>query len=213
MSKAIASLSFMIPTETPLSQVISPTEHDPHQKDLLTPFLSQASNKIMQSKVKTTVDSIMLALGPIFHEVKDYETIRLAMVVVMSKVIQATPERGKELQLFDITSNDILHALEQLLKIEETERAKLKSTIAAGIDAFDSLGESDSIGPALVAIEKAAEEHLTLGAQKPALMPSPEEINDMQGNIKEEARIERVCQEQGLRRDYPEEAQEDNKES
>lgn len=167
----------------------------------------------MQSKVKTTVDSIMLALGPIFHEVKDYETIRLAMVVVMSKVIQATPERGKELQLFDITSNDILHALEQLLQIEAAERAKLKSTLEAGIEQFGSLVQSDSIGPALVAIEKAAEEHLTLGAQKPALMPSPEDINDVQSAIEEEARIERDFQEQGLRRDYPEEAQEENKES
>ena len=144
----------------------------------------------MQAKVKTTVDSIMLACGPIFHDVQDYETIRLAMVVVMAKVIQATPERGRELQLFDITSNDILHALEQLLKIEEAERAKLKSTIAAGIDAFDSLGESDSIGPALVAIEKSAEEHLTLGAQKPALMPSQEDINDVR-SAQEEAASEK----------------------
>lgn len=169
----------------------------------------------MQSKVKTTVDSIMLALGPIFHEVKDYETIRLAMVVVMSKIIQATPERGKELEIFDVTSNDILHALEQLLQIEAAERAKLKSTLEAGIEKFGNLVQSDSIGPALVAIEKAVEEeketiyafrnpdetltkagmeqltksvialhtsdseHLTLGAQEPALMPSQEDINDV----------------------------------
>lgn len=140
----------------------------------------------MQAKVKTTVDSIMLAIGPIFHDVKDYETIRLAMVVVMSKVIQATPYRGMEMQVFDATSTDILHALEQLLKIEEAERAKLKSTIAAGIDAFDSLGSNDCIGPALVAIEKAAEEHLTLGAQEPALMPSAKDINDVR-SAQEEA--------------------------
>jgi len=167
----------------------------------------------MQSKVKTTVDSIMLALGPIFHEIKDYETIRLAMVVVMSKVIQATPYRGMELQVFDATSNDILLALEQLLKIEEAEKAKLAEKIDRGINGFANLVESNSIGPALVAIEKAAEEHLTLGAQKPNILPTPEEINDVQSAIEEEARIERARQEQGLRRDYPKEAQEENKES
>jgi len=144
----------------------------------------------MQAKVKTTVDSIMLALGPIFHDVQDYETIRLAMVVVMAKVIQATPYRGMEMQVFDATSTDILHALEQLLKIEEAERAKLKSTIAAGIDAFDSLGESNSIGPALVgevvAFDPAFASKEETEAFIESIKPSPEDINDVR-SAQEEA--------------------------
>lgn len=143
----------------------------------------------MQAKVKTTVDSIMLAIGPIFHDVKDYETIRLAMVVVMSKVIQATPYRGMEMQVFDATSNDILHALEQLLKIEEVERAKLAEKIDRGINGFENLVEAGPVtilsesGPALVgevvAFDPAFASKEETEAFIETVKPTSEDINDV----------------------------------
>lgn len=71
----------------------------------------------------------MQALGPVFHEVRDFETIRLAMAVVMAKVIQATPDRGKEFSIFAQTESDIKDALIQLLEIEESQTSKLAQTI------------------------------------------------------------------------------------
>ena len=155
----------------------------------------------MKASVKNTVDQIMAAIGPVFYQVKDYETIRLATAIVMAKVILSTPDTGKELEIFDATSNDILHALEQLLQIEAAEKAKLAQKLDRGINGFAHLVEAEPAtilsesGPALVGDVIAAankfteEEYEELKESVIKLhtpdRPSAEDENDVASAIEE----------------------------
>ena len=148
----------------------------------------------------------MLVLGAVFRKYQDFESIRLAMCVVMAKVIQATPDVGKELEIFDASSNDILHALEQLLQIEAAEKAKLAEKFDRGINGFANLVEAGPVeilsdaGPALVgdiidAANKLTEEEyekLKEGVIKLHMpdKPSAEDENDVASAIEEAGREE-----------------------
>ena len=140
---------------------------------------------LMQSIVHKTVESMTQALGPIFRETSDWETIRLATVMVMARVIQATPYKGKELEIFDATSNDILHALEQMLQLEEqavnaraAERDRTRSLVESGIEGFGNLAvvNGSEPGPALVGEPAVVEAEAAL--QIDDTLPEDEDFPD-----------------------------------
>ena len=140
---------------------------------------------LMQSNVHKTVESMTQALGPVFQQVQDWETIRLATVMVMARVIQATPYKGKELEIFDATTNDLLHALEQMLQLEEqavnaraAERDRVRATVEKGIDGFGALTvvNGSEPGPALVGEPTVVETEAT--SQIDDRLPEDEDFPD-----------------------------------
>ncbi len=88
----------------------------------------------MKSNIHHIVEQVTQALGPIFHANPDYEDIRVAMAMVMARVIQATPHQGLEIQVRDATFNDIHYTLNQLLELEAAGKAKLDAGIAKFAD-------------------------------------------------------------------------------
>lgn len=130
----------------------------------------------MKANVMKVVTDCMSALGPVFHEVRDFETIRLAMAVVMAKVIQATPNRGDEMIIHDQTEKDIRDALTQLLEIEANQTSKLAQTID-----FSEFARINGHSAAGLVGEPTLDPHLTPHSI------NPEDSNDVQSAIEEAA--------------------------
>lgn len=97
----------------------------------------------MKSEVHEVIEDVMMVLGPVFHKHKDWETIRVAMCMVMARVIQATPFNGQEPQILSQCKEDIEHALAQILKIEEdaiNAKAAKRDRALSAIEGFDQFG-------------------------------------------------------------------------
>jgi hypothetical protein len=98
----------------------------------------------MQNKIHSLTETITKALGPIFRENPEYNTILNAMCLVMARVVQATPDKGQELATLDGAVGLIKHALNEYIALEaklEAVKVKQDQVIDRGIDAFTFLAE------------------------------------------------------------------------
>lgn len=139
------------------------------------------------------------ALGPVFHLYgDDWENIRVATCLLMARVIQSTPHRGLEQSILAQSQQDIGHALDQFLKLEEeavkakeAARDRTHSVLEAGIEGFGALApvNGNEAGPALVGEPAVVETPAKDFYDETNEGPSPEDIHDVQSAI--EAEMER----------------------
>jgi hypothetical protein len=104
----------------------------------------------MKAKTHKLVELILAAIGPVFKKHDDYDTIFEAMNLVMARVIQATPDKGKEFELLLESNAMVEHALEQYLKLEETyaaEQEAKKAKLKQGVAAFDRFALNGNAQP------------------------------------------------------------------
>lgn len=97
----------------------------------------------MKSKTHALTEQILADLGPIFRDNPHYETILQAMSLVMARVVQSTPDKGKEFGVLDAAHEYMSHALNEYLKIEadlESKREARDKVVSRGLDAFAEFG-------------------------------------------------------------------------
>ena len=93
----------------------------------------------MKAKTHKLVEQILAAIGPVFKQHPEYDTILEAMSLVMARVIQATPEKGNEHLIAEDSSIMVSNALREFLKLEqayEAEQAAKKAKLDEGIGNF-----------------------------------------------------------------------------
>lgn len=97
----------------------------------------------MLSATHRLTETITNALGPIFRDNPDYPTIVDAMCLVMARVIQASPDKGREFKLLDHVHMQTAHCLEEFIKLEEqlaAQREVRQNVLDKGVDGFAELG-------------------------------------------------------------------------
>jgi uncharacterized membrane protein len=102
----------------------------------------------MKAKTHKLTETITNALGPIFHENPDYDTILQAMSLVMARVIQATPDKGREHLILEDASIMISDALREFLKLEsehEKQQAEKKAKLDEGIERFNQFAAEHGV--------------------------------------------------------------------
>lgn len=99
----------------------------------------------MLSRVHTLTEKLTQATGPIFRDHPDYADILQASCLWFARVIQATPDRGKEFEVLDEANHYVAHALQSFLELE-TEAALAKAAerdrALSGVEGF-----ADFAGP------------------------------------------------------------------
>ena len=113
----------------------------------------------MLSATHKMTEQLVAATAPIFRSNPNYETILQSACLWFARIIQSTPDKGEEFKILDQAHEDIAHALEQFLKLEEqasiekaSERDRLVSKLEQGIEGFGNLSvvNGNEPGPALV---------------------------------------------------------------
>lgn len=90
----------------------------------------------MLAKTHTLTETITKTLGPVFYANPDYQTILDAMTLVMARVIQSTPNKGKEQAILNHVKENLTVALKQYIEIEERQNQTQKEVVAEGVDGF-----------------------------------------------------------------------------
>jgi len=106
----------------------------------------------MKAATHKLAEQITYGLGPLFRANPDYATILSAMCVVMARVIQSTPEKGKEARAFEFAVEQIGQALTEFLKVEtelDAKKEDQKEKLDTGINGFDQFAapEADTTIP------------------------------------------------------------------
>jgi hypothetical protein len=99
----------------------------------------------MKPETHKLADEITYGLGPLFRANPDYGTILSAMCVVMARVIQSTPETGREARAYEYACERIGLALAEFLRTEtelDAKKEDQKEKLDAGISGFDKFAKS-----------------------------------------------------------------------
>jgi len=100
----------------------------------------------MKPETHKLADEITYGLGPLFRVNPDYGTILSAMCIVMARVIQSTPEIGKEARAYEYACERIGLVLAEFLRTEtelDAKKEDQKEKLDAGIDAFAEFAATD----------------------------------------------------------------------
>lgn len=96
----------------------------------------------MKSAIHRLTEDLTRITGPLFHETKDYQTILHACCLFFARVIQSTPDKGKEDKVVEEAFQHIKYNLNEFLKIEasiETQKEERAEMVAKGIEGFADL--------------------------------------------------------------------------
>ena len=99
----------------------------------------------MKSAIHRLTEDLTRITGPLFHETKDYQTILHACCLFFARVIQSTPNKGKEDKVVEEAFQHIKYNLNEFLKIEasiETQKEERAEMVAKGIEGFAELGNT-----------------------------------------------------------------------
>jgi hypothetical protein len=97
----------------------------------------------MKSTTHKLCEEITEAIGPIFREKPDYETILAAMSLVMARICQAGP-KGQELRALEHSQSLQGQALDNFLNEEQVIEESKAKVVERGIDGFAQFGR-DSV--------------------------------------------------------------------
>lgn len=100
----------------------------------------------MKPETHKLADEITYGLGPLFRANPEYGTILSAMCVVMARVIQSTPEKGREARAYEYACEQIGGILAEFLRVEtklDAEKESQKEKLDSGISGFDKFAKQD----------------------------------------------------------------------
>ena len=97
----------------------------------------------MKSATHKLCEELTAAIGPVFRQNPDYETILAAMSLVMARVCQAGP-KGQELRALEHSQSLQGQALDNFLNEEEAIEESKAKVVERGIDGFSEFGRESS---------------------------------------------------------------------
>jgi hypothetical protein len=95
----------------------------------------------MKSATHKLCEEITTAIGPLFRENPDYETILAAMSLVMARVCQAGP-KGHEMRALQHSQRLQDQALDNFLNEEKAINEAKAEVVERGIDGFAQFGSN-----------------------------------------------------------------------
>lgn len=97
----------------------------------------------MKSATHKMCEELTAAVGPIFRENPDYETILAAMSLVMARICQAGP-KGQELRALEHSQSLQGQALDNFLNEEQAIEESKTKVVERGIDGFAQFGRDSA---------------------------------------------------------------------